>query len=97
LAGREADNPALVECGRGARGMWPTPCCSAHSVGQEDIKERLPDMNERPVRVDDHAGRHRRLFTVLFWVVAVMGTAFAWSGVSLREVLVSVQAAHLLR
>jgi hypothetical protein len=47
-------------------------------------------MTERPVRIDDRAGRHRRLFTVLFWVVAVMGTAFAWSGVSLREVLGSM-------
>jgi hypothetical protein len=48
-------------------------------------------MTERPVGVDDHAGRHRRIFTVLFWVVAVMGTAFAWSGVSLKEVLGSVR------
>jgi hypothetical protein len=48
-------------------------------------------MTERPVNVDQRTGRHQRLFTILFWVAAVVGTAFAWSGVSLREALAAVQ------
>jgi hypothetical protein len=38
-------------------------------------------------RIDGFIDRHKRLLTVVFWVIAVVATAMAWAGKSFREVL----------
>jgi hypothetical protein len=43
----------------------------------------------RPER-DDFIGRHRRAIGIVLCVVAIVATAFAWAGLSLREALAAL-------
>jgi len=42
--------------------------------------------------VDAHSSTHRRhrRLRILFWVIAVLVTAFAWSGLSLKELFAAI-------
>jgi hypothetical protein len=37
--------------------------------------------------IDDNTGRHRRTTVLVFGVLAIVGTALAWSGLSFKDLL----------
>lgn len=40
--------------------------------------------------IDDNTGRHRRMITLVFGVLAILVTALAWSGLSLKDLLAAL-------
>jgi hypothetical protein len=41
-------------------------------------------------RIDGFIDRHKRLLAVVFWMMAVLATALAWTGMSLRDMLAAL-------
>jgi hypothetical protein len=44
------------------------------------VKNVMPD-------ADDRARRMKRIYTIAFWIVAVVITALAWAGFSVRQLI----------
>jgi hypothetical protein len=40
--------------------------------------------------IDDNAGRHRRIIALVFGILAILVTALAWSGLSLKDLLAAL-------
>jgi hypothetical protein len=43
-----------------------------------------------PIENHAHSGRQNRVIGAAFWIIAVLVTAFAWAGLSLKDLLAAL-------